>query len=208
MTHIQPDRATTTPPGRHHGIESVTDILDQVIETAQAETVTLRQVIERIGNASFAPILLLPALAVATPLSGIPLFSSLMGVVICLVATQMLIRRQHVWLPNWVLHREMKGDVVRKAFHKLYPAARWIDAKTGSRFRIFAHRPLVFIPQLVCVCSGALMPVLEFVPFSSSVMGVGVALLSLGMLTRDGIIIVFGLLPYSVVGWLIFSAVT
>jgi hypothetical protein len=47
------------------------------------------------------------------------------------------------------------------------------------------------------------MPLLEFVPFSSSVMGVGVALLALGILTRDGLVILFGLIPYAVVGWLI-----
>ena len=51
------------------------------------------------------------------------------------------------------------------------------------------------------------MPLLEFVPFSSSIMGVGVALLALGILTRDGIVILLGLVPYGVVGWLITSAV-
>lgn len=187
-------------------LTSLSAVIGQVIYVAQSERVSLRKVIEQVGDVSFAPILLLPAVAVATPLSGIPLFSSLMGVVICLVSMQMLMRRRHLWLPDWVLRREVKGDVVCRAFQALYPVARWVDARTDRRMRIFVHRPLIFIPQLMCVVSGAIMPVLEFVPFSSSVLGVGVALLALGMLTRDGFVIVLGLIPYGLVGWLITTA--
>ncbi len=187
-------------------LTSLSAVIGQVILVAQSERVSLRKVIEQVGDVSFAPILLLPAVAVATPLSGIPLFSSLMGIVICLVSVQMLVRKQHLWLPDWVLRRELKGETVCRAFQALYPVARWVDARTDRRLRVFLHRPFVYVPQILCVMSGALMPVLEFVPFSSSVLGVGVALLALGMLTRDGILLLVGLIPYGVVGWLIATA--
>ena len=184
-------------------LTSLSAVIGQVIHVAQSDHVSLRKVVEQIGGAGFAPVLLLPAVAVATPLSGIPLFSSLMGIVICLVSLQMLTCRRHLWLPAWALRREVRGDVVCKAFQALYPVARWVDRRTDQRLRIVVRRPFIFVPQLICVLSGALMPLLEFVPFSSSVMGVGVALLALGILTRDGLVILFGLIPYAVVGWLI-----
>jgi hypothetical protein len=190
-------------PDPHPSLQSITEIIDQVVDIAQTDRVTLRKVLHAVGDASFAPILLLPALAVATPLSGIPLFSSLMGIVIFLIAAQMLLRREHLWLPDWVLRRDVKGKVVRDAFRKLYPVARWLDAHTHSRLRVLVHRPFIFVPQLLCLVSGALMPLLEFVPFSSSIMGVGVALLALGMLTRDGVVTIIGVVPYMLVGWLI-----
>ena len=189
-------------------LTSLSAIIDQVMNVAQSERVSLREVLERIGDASFAPILLLPAVAVATPLSGIPMFSSLMGIVICLVSMQMLVRKRHIWLPDWVLRRQVRGHVVQRAFKSAYPVANWLDARTYSRLRVFVHRPFVFVPQLLCVLSGAVMPLLEFVPFTSSVMGVGVALLALGMLTRDGVVVLLGMIPYAVVGSLISTAAT
>ena len=189
-------------------LRGLTDIIDQVIDLAAADRISLREVLRTIGDASFAPILLLPAVAVATPLSGIPLFSTTMGVLIFLVAGQMLLRREHLWLPGLILRREVKGKLVRDGFGNLYPVAHWIDARTETRMRVFAHRPLVFIPQVLCLLSGMIMPVLEFVPFTSSILGVGVALMALGMLTRDGLLTMIGILPYGIVGWLVATAAT
>jgi hypothetical protein len=186
---------------------SLPEIIDRVLAVAEAEVVDLQTVLRSFGRASFTPILLLPALAVATPLSGIPLFSSLMGVVIALVSAQMLMGRRALWLPGWVLRREVKGPLLHKAFTRIRPVAVWIDGHTAVRFRAFVSRPLVWVPQALCLVSGLIMPPLEFVPFSSSTLGVGVCLLALGMLTRDGVLTLIGLLPYGLVIWLVLRVV-
>lgn len=186
-----------------HVPASLLEIADRVVEAAEPDVVDIDSVLTSVGRASFTPILLLPALAVATPLSGIPLFSSLMGIIIALVSAQMLLRRRHLWLPSWLLKRQVSGKTVRDAFLKVRPVLAWVDGHTTQRFRAFVQRPLVFIPQLLCLTSGLMMPFLEFVPFSSSALGVGVTLLALGMLTRDGAITFVGLLPYGLVLWLL-----
>ena len=206
MSTTQGRQATLPAAGQR--LTSLSAIVDEVIDAAQVERVSLRVIFEKVGHASFAPVLLLPAVAVATPLSGIPLFSSLMGVVICLVSIQIVFQKHHIWLPRWVLERQVRGEAVSNAFKKVHPIAGWVDARTNERFRILAYRPLVLLPQTLCLISGALMPFLEFVPFSSSVLGFGVAVLALGMLARDGLVIVLGLLPYSVVFWLITAVTT
>lgn len=179
------------------------EIVERVIDAAGVETLSLGAVLDAFGRASFTPMLLLPALAVATPLSGIPLFSSLMGLVIVLVSLQMLLRRRRLWLPAWVLRREVRGETVRRAFIRLRPVATWLDRHTSARLRFLLRRPFIFVPQVICLISGLAMPPLEFVPFSSSVMGIGVAILALGMLTRDGVVMILGLLPYAGVVWLV-----
>lgn len=194
---------TEVTEDKDHSPATLPEIIDRVLEAARAEIVDLDTVIKSFGRASFTPILLLPALAVATPLSGIPLFSSLMGIIIALVSAQMLLRRRYLWLPRWVLARRVSGDAVRRAFSRIRPIAVWIDRHTAQRLRAFTHRPLIYIPQALCLMSGLMMPPLEFVPFSSSVLGVGVALLALGMLTRDGVVTMIGLLPYGIVAWLV-----
>ncbi len=186
---------------------SLPQIIDRVIEAADGDKVTLETVVHSVGRAGFTPLLLVPALAVSSPLSGIPLFSALMGCLIALVSVQMLLRRKHLWLPNWILRREVKGSKVRTAFGKLRPTMVWVDRHTHERLSAFVHRPLIFIPQLLCLISGLMMPVLELVPFSSSIMGVGVVFLALGMVTRDGLLAMFALVPYIGVGFLAFRVI-
>jgi len=183
------------------------EIVDRVLAVAEAEIVDLRAVLRSFGRASFTPILLLPALAVATPLSGIPGFSSLMGVLIALVSAQMLLQRRSLWLPEWLLNRTVKGAALAKAFTRIRPIAVWVDRHTAQRFRLLLRRPLIWVPQALCLFSGLIMPPLEFVPFSSSTLGVGVCLLALGMLTRDGVVTMIGLLPYGLVAWLVLRVV-
>lgn len=179
------------------------EIIDRILATAQAERTDIGKILASFGRASFTPALLLPALAVATPLSGIPLFSSLMGIMIALVSAQMLARRRYLWLPDWILSRQITGAALTSAFTRVRPVAVWIDARTARRVRLLSRRPLIFVPQILCLVSGLAMPFLEFVPFSSSVVGVGVAILALGMLARDGALIVMGLVPYALVAWLV-----
>lgn len=195
------DQTTTAP--EHDAPASLPAIVDRVLDAAEAEVTDIRTILRSFGRASFTPVLLLPAIAVATPLSGIPLFSSLMGVFIAIVSAQMLARRRHLWLPDFILSRQIDGKKLKAAFTRIRPITEWLDARTAQRIRVFFHRPLIFVPQLICLISGLMMPLLEFVPFSSSVAGIGVAILALGMLARDGVVIVLGLLPYAGVAWLI-----
>lgn len=183
---------------------SLVGLLDNLSEATKAEKISLDDLVQSVGDASFAPLLLIPSIAVATPLSGIPLFSSLMGMLIFLVAIQMLFRRDHLWLPKWLLQREMETARIRSNIERLHPFLTWLDNQSRARLSVLSHRPLVFIPQAVCVVSGLALPALEFVPFSSSIVGVAVALLALGMLARDGLIIALGLVPYAGLAWLLY----
>lgn len=182
--------------------ETVREVVDSVLKVTDSETVTLGDLIISAGRASFTPLLFLPAVALATPLSGIPMFSTTMGILIFLVALQMLMGRDHLWMPTWLLNMQTKTGRIRDAFGRLDPVVTWLDNRTHKRLTFLAHRPFVFVPQLLCLVSGLIIPLLEFVPFSSSLMGVAVALLALGMLARDGAMLLIAFLPYVSVGWL------
>ncbi len=139
------------------------------------------------------PVLLVPALFVVSPLSGIPLFSSACGILIALISAQMLLGRRHLWLPSLLTNRHIAGKKLRKATDKLQGVARWMDSHTRERLRFFTHRPFRWVTQAACLLCGAAMPFLELVPFSSSILGVAVTLLALSLLVRDGLIALFGL---------------
>ena len=180
----------------------------ETIENAEGDAkITVGEIVELIGRVSFAPLLVVPAVALVSPLSGIPLFSSTMGFIIFLVATQMMLKRKTLWLPGWVLRMRASRKVVRTAFEKSHIFVRWLDRRTETRFTVLVHEPLVFFPQLLCVLSGLLLPFLELVPFSSSMVGVAVTLLGIGIFARDGAFIMIAMVPYLLIGGLIWRVI-
>ena len=174
------------------------------IEAAGSEgRINVREIVYLIGKVSFAPLLIVPAIALVSPLSSIPLFSSTMGIIIFLVSIQMLLRRNHLWLPEWILRLEAKRSIVRSAFEKIHPVADWLDRRTETRLTFLTTPPFIIIPEALCMISGMIMPVLELVPFSSSLIGLSVVLLGLGLFARNGVILVLAVIPYLLIGALI-----
>lgn len=186
-------------------IGSVTDVVDRMESAASGEKTTLREVVAALGEASFVPVLMAPALAVVSPLSGIPVFSSICGLTIALVAGQALFNRDHLWLPDWLMRRRISSSSLRKATRWLHKPAGFLDRQSRARLEFLVHRPFTWITVLVCMLCGLAMPFLELFPFTSSILGGAVTLFSLSLLVRDGLIAAFG---YASVGAAIWVGLT
>lgn len=183
----------------------VETILARARDASWRQEVCVEDLVAAMGRASFQPLLLLPALAVVSPLSAIPLFSSFCGILIMLISGQMAFGRKHLWLPRILAQKRVRGRRVRYAFDQMIAFARWVDDHSKPRLQVLQHPPFTTAAQIFCAFCGALMPFLEFVPMTSSLLGVIVSLLSLSMLTRDGL---FGLVAASVCILLFGSALT
>jgi hypothetical protein len=72
--------------------------------------------------------------------------------------------------------------------------AEWVDRHTGKRLTMLVRPPMDRLIYLACALCGAAMPLLELVPFSSSLLGAAVVLLSLTVLARDGLLALAGFL--------------
>lgn len=175
-----------------HTPDSLAAVLDRLETLADGDRARLGDLTAAFGAASFVPALMIPALLVVSPLSGIPLFSSACGLTIALIAAQMLAARRHLWLPARIKRRSIPAARLRAALARMRPPMEWIDRHTTPRLRALFHRPLSWLPQIGCVLSGAMMPFLELVPFSSSILGGAVLCFSIGLLTRDGLFLIAG----------------
>lgn len=175
-------------PEESEGITSVTDIVDRMERVSHAERVSLREVVQALGEASILPVLMAPAMTVVSPLSGVPLFSSICGLTIALVALQLLFNRDHLWLPDWIMRRTIKGKSLQTATTWLRRPAAFLDRHSRERLSFFVRAPFSWITELACVLCGLAMPFLELVPFTSSLLGAAVTLFALSLLVRDGLI--------------------
>jgi hypothetical protein len=172
----------------------VRDIVDRLEDCSQADTVALDDLVKAFGTASFVSTMMVPALLVVSPLSGIPFFSSVCGLTIALIAAQMLFKRTHLYLPAALTRRTIEGDKLRPGLKKMRGFADFLDRHTHKgRLRRLVGNGGRIVPQLLCLVAGLSMPLLELVPFSSSILGLSVLSSSIALLTRDGAFVLVGL---------------
>jgi hypothetical protein len=62
-----------------------------------------------------------------------------------------------------------------------------LDRITRHRLRWFVRRPLVLVPQVLCLLCGLAMPVLELVPLTSSILGAAVVCFAIALVAGDGL---------------------
>lgn len=152
-----------------------------------------------IGGRGIIPFLLLPALLTMSPLSGVPGFSATAGIIITIVSVYMLLNRDGISLPGFIERRTVDGARLERALARIQPFVDWIDRRTRPRWHLLFKRPIIWVPQGLCLLSGMVMPFLEFIPFTSSIVATGVFLLALSLLVRDGGLFIIALLPYAAV---------
>lgn len=162
-------------------------LLEDIRNAGEGDEVRVADVIGAAGEHSLIPALLVPALLVVTPLSGIPGLSSALGLTIALIAAQLLINRDHLWLPQWVMRRKFSRDKLGRALDWMERPVGFLDRITARRLTPLVRRPLTSVLELTCLCCGLAMPMLELVPFTSSILGAAVSIMAIALLTKDGL---------------------
>ncbi|WP_415404751.1 exopolysaccharide biosynthesis protein [Tateyamaria sp. SN3-11] len=182
---------TTTEPN------SLGDLLDSLEAAAKADTVTVQGVLDEIGDRSITPIVLAISLILVSPLSGIPGLPTLSAAIILLIMAQAFLPNRHLWLPALLRNRSVRSDRLQRAVARMRRPAAWIDRHSHPRLRILTSGPLRWLTLLACLLVPMVWPFLELLPFVTSIGAGAVALMSFGLLTRDGLYVLFG---YGVIG--------
>lgn len=172
------------------------ELLDQ-IETAAGKTdsVSLDRIMDTVGQRSFGPILVIAGLVILAPLIGdIPGVPTLMAVFVLLIAIQVLMGRQHPWLPGWLLDRSVASEKLIKAIAWLQKPARFVDRLLRPRLQRFTHRAGMYATAILCIGIAAALPPMELVPFSANAAGIALTALGLALIANDGLLAIVAFL--------------
>lgn len=172
----------------------IEDVLSSVRDLKDQDLDTVGDVVDYLGPTSFLPILLIISLIVVTPLSSIPGLSAFSGITIALIAGQLLWGRDDLWLPDWIRKRPIPKDRVQKALGKMEKPLSKLQDLTTARLKILAKGPMARVLLAVCMICGLMMPFLEVVPATSSMLAAVIALLTVSIMSRDGLFALAGLL--------------
>jgi hypothetical protein len=165
-------------------------LLDKIGEAeADGDGVSLDAILEVIGRRSFGPLLLVIGLITLAPVVGdIPGVPTMMGIIVFLVAIQLLLQRSYFWLPRFLLDRSVKREKLQKALEWMQSPARWIDRLLRPRLALFTEGAATYVIAIVCLGIAALMPVMEVVPFSANAAGIALAAFGLALIAHDGLL--------------------
>lgn len=185
-----------------HELSEVIDRIDEAGDDGDDDSeVSVGEVLESLGSRSFGPALLVPALIVVSPLSGVVGLPSLMALIIALVAGQLVLGRKQIWLPRFLLNRSVSQKRLDKVTDFLMPAARVVDRIVTARLTVMADPPADRLLAAVVIVLCLMVPPLEMIPFINSVTNAAIAVFGLAIVARDGLLAIVALLLTAAVAW-------
>jgi hypothetical protein len=170
----------------HEGSEALSDVLDRLENSIQGDSVTVEEVVEKLGHKSFAASMLIFSLISTSPASAIPGITTTVALIVFILAAQMIFGRDCVWLPRFINRRRMSKAKLCKGIGWLRGPVRFVERHLKERFTFLLHRPWLLLPLLLILALTLLMPFMEVIPASGSIASAVIALFAAGLLTRDG----------------------
>jgi hypothetical protein len=130
------------------------------------------------------------ALPVAIPLPYPPGFTTIMGIPLMILSVQMLLGSKRVKLPQKINDYEIKNTTLKTISDKVVPIIQLIEKYMKPRFS-FARS--VYCEQFVgLICIIAATAVAIPLPFTNAIPAQGITIMALGLMNRDGLIIIGG----------------
>lgn len=161
---------------------------------------TLSEIVEEFHENGLLMTMIFFSLPVAVPLPYPPGFTTIMGIPIIILAIEMICGVKEVKLPKRIQGYSVNNSMLRRISSKIAPVAEFIEKHIKPRFD-FAKS--TYCEQFVGVISliSAIAIILPF-PWTNSIPAIGISIMSLGLLGRDGVTIFIGFLV-SIIGVMI-----
>ncbi|MCI4644656.1 MAG: exopolysaccharide biosynthesis protein [Hyphomonadaceae bacterium] len=189
------DRAAPNPHTLLQSIESMAD-------EAGAEGYSLRQIMDRLDERAFGAMLFVLALPCCIPFLYI--VPQIVSLPMMALAFQMAIGREDPWLPGKLAARKIDKAGLANTARGGRKWFGWVEAIARPRLTFLTGKgPERVIGAVLCIfCASILVPL----PMTNTVPGFAVALASFGLIQRDGLLVLGGLILGSLwVGTLVFS---
>lgn len=182
----------TTTIGFTDTDKSTSAVLEDVIRSMDDEHITLREILEKMGESGLLLLCGLLSLPFLVPVS-IPGVSTVFGAGIVLIGIAVTFNR-FPWLPSTLADRKLERSKLVPVLERGLKILRKVDRYV--RPRLLGLTTGGFINRMngiVLTFAGLLLMMpLSFIPFSNTLPGVAILLLSTGISQRDGGVVLAG----------------
>ncbi len=175
-------------PDGHRGGTRLSEDLRALAERGRGGPLTLRQLEEALRGRGLAMVIVVLALPFCLPVPMIGI-SVPFGLAIAFLGLRLGFGWRP-WLPGGLLDREIPGHVVVRVLRGGEGLARWLERVVRSRWD-FTRWPGMrcAIGIMIALCGvGLILPV----PLTNMIVGAAIALLAVGIMEGDGVLVVVG----------------
>lgn len=170
----------------------LSDIAGRMSNASDGSDVSVKDMINTIGQRAFGPLLLVFGLIALSPVGAIPGASLVLGSLIILVAAQVLFGRNAPWFPSRLTRISVESQKVQASVDKLDPYLSRIDKFVRPRWRFMMAPPAPRIVALFCIVLATLMYPLAVVPWGVMAPALAIVVLSVGLTSHDGVVLAAG----------------
>jgi hypothetical protein len=170
-------------------LESSSELLLQITQH-KGDTITVGEMVTIFKTGGFSLLLIVFAGPLALPLPALGI-AQVLSVPILFLAIQLASGRSAPWLPQKIANKNMSMETLGKVIPKVIPWLKKIEFFVRPRLGFFASKTGHCITGIACfVC--AISVAMPF-PFSNTVPSMGIVIMSIGLLERDGLAILAGM---------------
>jgi hypothetical protein len=171
-----------------HSIGDVLGTLKSLGEAAGDGKVRLADGLEAMGHRAYGPFFILLPLIEMSPVGGIPGLPTAMALVLGLLAVQLVLGRDHMWLPSFVEKRGLKGHKLITVAEKMEPVGRKLDKWFHDRLPVLTKGLMIRFAGIAITLLCLTVPPLELLPFASTGPMLAILAFGIALLVRDGVL--------------------
>lgn len=166
-----------------------TSALLRHIAAHEAETITVGRFVTELKEGGLAVVMLLFALPPGLPLPATGV-GTVLGWPVLFASVQLVMGRKSLWLPKWIAKKQMKMSIIRKAIHWIVPRMETVEHLIRPRMLWLSKGLSERLFGLMCViCT---ISVLIPLPLTNTIPSAGTAIMAVGLLERDGLVMLLG----------------
>ncbi len=162
-----------------------------VVENTK-EAITVGEIKNALHERGFGILMAIAALPICLPIPVPPGYTTFFSIPLFIFSIQMTLGMQAPWLPAWIEKKSIKRLYLEKIVAKANPWLKKIENRMHPRMTyisIHTWERIIGIFSFVFALSIALpLPLTNFAP------GWGILVMSLGLLNRDGVTILIGMI--------------
>ncbi|MCH2037323.1 MAG: exopolysaccharide biosynthesis protein [Rickettsiales bacterium] len=171
------------------GNKAASEVLDEVVTNGNTDKITFSDLKTSLHERGFGLLLLIFSLPLVAVPPGLTMIACLPSV---FLSAQMVCGMDSPWFPKWLGKKSIKRSTLAAIIKKLTPFLHKIERILQPRFYIASSKKgeqVIGIFALIFSISIAVP-----LPFTNFVPSIAIAVMALGLLSKDGLIIIVGMI--------------
>ncbi|WP_162263106.1 exopolysaccharide biosynthesis protein [Legionella birminghamensis] len=191
------DLKQSRPVKKARAKESVSRLLRKIVLLHRHEkSISFGELIKSMGERAFGLITVLFALPSGLPIAVIPGFSFVFGLPIVFIALHLLIGRKSLWLPARLAGQTVDIQTLEKMLAKTRPYLLFVERLLKPRLLFFSSNIAEHVHGILLLFMSLLL--LLPIPFSNFIFASLIICLGLGLIEKDGLLILLAYLGFIV----------